>query len=54
MARYAAVVDDADALERLVEEIATHQAHLERDADLYESLGRLANLARWRARVLRA
>lgn len=54
MAQYAAAVDDADALEHLAEEIARHQARLRRDAGLYESFGHLANLARWRARILRS
>ncbi|MCS6941002.1 MAG: hypothetical protein NZM94_17150 [Roseiflexus sp.] len=54
MARYKDAVDDADALERLAEEIVARQARLTHDAGLYESFGRLADLARWRARKLRA
>jgi hypothetical protein len=54
MARYKDAVDDAAALEQLAEEIITRQARLTHDAGLYESFGRLADLARWRARMLRA
>jgi hypothetical protein len=54
MARYKDAVDDADALEQLAEEIVARQARLTHDAGLFESFGRLADLARWRARILRA
>ncbi|MDW8146292.1 MAG: hypothetical protein RMJ48_08315 [Roseiflexaceae bacterium] len=54
MARYKDAVDDADALEQLAEEIAARQVRLTHDAGLYELFGRLADLARWRARMLRA
>lgn len=54
MARYKDAVDDADALEQLAEEIVERQARLAHDAGLHESFGRLADLARWRARMLRA
>ncbi len=54
MARYKDAVDDADALEQLAEEIVARQARLTHDPGLAESFGRLADLARWRARILRA
>lgn len=53
MERYKDAVDDADALEKLAEEIVARQARLTHDAGLHESFGRLADLARWRARMLR-
>lgn len=53
MARYKDAVDNADALEQLAEEIVERQARLTHDGGLYESFGRLADLVRWRARMLR-
>lgn len=54
MARYKDVADDPAALDILAEEIAVRQAALAYDAGLAESFGQLAELARWRARMLRA
>lgn len=54
MARYKDVADDPAALDILVEEITARQAALVYDADLAGSFGQLAELARWRARMLRA
>ncbi|ABQ89414.1 hypothetical protein [Roseiflexus sp. RS-1] len=54
MARYKDTVNDADALDHLAEEIVARQARLTHDPGLYESFGRLAELARWRARMLRS
>ncbi len=54
MAQYKDAVDDADALDQLAQEIEARQARLAHDAGLYESFGRLADLARWRARMLRS
>jgi len=53
-ARYKDTVNDADALDHLAEEIVARQARLSHDSGLYESFGRLAELARWRARMLRS
>jgi|GEM_PF-1147859 len=54
MARYKDAVNDANALDHLAEEIVAHQARLTHDPGLYESFGHLAELARWRARMLRS
>ncbi|MGQ9548497.1 MAG: hypothetical protein ACUVSY_03480 [Roseiflexus sp.] len=54
MARYKDAVNDADTLDHLAEEIVVHQARLIHDPGLYESFGRLAELARWRAHTLRS
>lgn len=54
MADYKDAVDNVDALDHLAAEIVAHQARLTHDPGLSASFERLAELARWRARRLRA
>ncbi|NWG21944.1 MAG: hypothetical protein HXY39_16685 [Chloroflexi bacterium] len=54
MARYKDAATDPAALEELATEIEERQACLAQESGLRESFGQLAELARWRARKVRA